>query len=83
MVTLRRSIVLALVDRCANAVDTSICERGFALMNNLKTARFSQMVNLLLRTLMAIFNLGAEWKDPTKIPVDEIVDARRETHPEE
>jgi len=59
------------------AVDTSICERGFALMNNLKTARRSQMGNLLLRTLMTICTLGAEWKDPTKIPVDEIVEEWR------
>ena len=59
------------------AVDTSICERGFALMNNLKTARRSQMGNLLLRTLMTICQLGSEWADPTKIPVDEIVEEWR------
>ena len=33
-------------------VDTSVCERGFALMNNLKTARRSQMGDTLLRILM-------------------------------
>ena len=54
------------------AVDTSICERGFALMNNLKTARRSRMGNLLLRTLMTICELGKDWADPFKIPVDEI-----------
>ena len=54
------------------AVDTSICERGFALMNNLKTARRSRMGNLLLRTLMTICELGDDWKDAAKIPVDEI-----------
>ena len=59
------------------SVDTSICERGFALMNNLKTARRSQMGNLLLRTLMTICDLGKEWKDPNKIPVDEIVEEWR------
>jgi len=59
------------------AVDTSVCERGFALMNNLKTARRSLMGNLLLRTLMTICSLGDEWCDPTKIPVDEIVEEWR------
>jgi len=54
------------------AVDTSICERGFALMNNLKTARRSRMGNLLLRTLMTICEPGDDWKDAAKIPVDEI-----------
>eukprot|EP00966_Prymnesium_polylepis_P112347 2598831-Prymnesium_polylepis.1 len=60
------------------AVDTSICERGFSLMNNLKTARRSQMGNLLLRTLMTICELGKEWDDPTKIPVEEIVEEWRD-----
>ena len=41
-------------------------------MNNLKTARRSRMGNLLLRTLMTICELGKEWEDPTKIPVDEL-----------
>ena len=59
------------------AVDTSICERGFALMNNLKTARRSQMGNMMLRTLMIICELGDEWSDPTKIPVDAIVEEWR------
>ena len=59
------------------AVDTSICERGFALMNNLKTARRSRMGNLLLRTLMTICELGDDWKDAAKIPVDEIVEEWR------
>ena len=42
------------------AVDTSICERGFSLMNNLKTARRSRMGNQLLRILMTICSLGSE-----------------------
>ena len=46
-------------------------------MNNLKTARRSLMGNLLLRTHMTIYDLGKEWEDPLKIPVDEIVDVRR------
>ena len=59
------------------AVDTSICERGFALMNNLKTTRRSRMGNLLLRTLMTICELGDDWKDAAKIPVNEIVEEWR------
>ena len=60
------------------AVDTSVCERGFALMNNLKTARRSQMGNKLLRILMTICSLGEDWEDnPNQIPVDEIIDAWR------
>ena len=60
------------------AVDTSVCERGFALRNNLKTARRSQMGNKLLRILMTICSLGEDWEDnPNQIPVDEIVDAWR------
>ena len=59
------------------AVDTSVCERGFALMNNLKTAQRSLMGNLLLRTLMTICELGKEWEDPTMIPVDDIVEEWR------
>ena len=59
------------------AVDTSVCERGFALMNNLKTARRSTMRNLLLRILMTICELGGEWRDPYKIPVEEIVEKWR------
>jgi hypothetical protein len=54
-------LVQVLVD-CI-AVDTSICERGFSLMNNLKTARRSQMGNELLRILMTICSLGQEWSD--------------------
>jgi uncharacterized protein (DUF488 family) len=45
------------------AVDTSICERGFSTMNNLKTARRSRMGTLLLRTLMTICELGKDWLD--------------------
>ena len=59
------------------AVDTSICERGFSLMNLLKTARRSRMGTKLLRILMTICSLGSEWKDPTKIPVEEIVEEWR------
>ena len=47
------------------------------VMNNLKTARRSLMGNLLLRTLMTICELGKEWEDPCKIPVDEIVEEWR------
>jgi hypothetical protein len=50
---------------------------GFALMNNLKTARRSLMGTDLLRTLMTICELGKEWLGPSKIPVDEIVDEWR------
>ena len=51
------------------AVDTSICERGFSLMNLLKTARRNGMAQKLLRILMTICSLGGdEWKDPQKIP---------------
>ena len=46
-------------------------------MNNLKTARRSQMGNMLLRTLMTICSLGDEWTDAAKIPVDEIVEEWR------
>ena len=66
-------ILLLLAIIMSYAVDTSVCERGFALMNNLKTARRSRMGNLLLRTLMTICELGKEWEDPTKIPINEIV----------
>jgi hypothetical protein len=59
------------------AVDTSICERGFSTMNNLKTARRSRMGAMLLRTLMVICELGKEWQDPNKIPVEEIVEEWR------
>ena len=44
------NILLLLAIIMSYAVDTSVCERGFALMNNLKTARRSLMGNLLLRT---------------------------------
>jgi len=59
------------------AVDTSICERGFSLMNNLKTAKRSQMGTVLLRMLMTICTLGADWKDVSKIPVAEIIEEWR------
>ena len=58
--------------------DTSICERGFSTMNNLKTARRSRMGTLLLRTLMTICELGKDWLDPAKIPVDDIVEVWRD-----
>ena len=63
---------------CCFAVDTSICERGFSLMNLLKTAKRSRMGTKLLRMLMTICTLGEEWKDPSKIPAAEIVDIWRE-----
>jgi len=61
------------------AVDTSVCERGFSTMNNLKTARRSRMGAMLLRTLMIICELGKEsgWLDPNKIPVEKIVEEWR------
>jgi hypothetical protein len=59
------------------AMDTSICERGFSLMNNLKTARRSSMGNELLRMLMTICSLGKEWRDSSKIPVEAIVEEWR------
>ena len=46
-------------------------------MNNLKTARRSRMGTNLLRILMTICSLGDEWSDPTKIPVNEIVEEWR------
>ena len=39
------------------AIDTSICERGFSLMNLLKTAKRSRMGNELLRMLMVVCSL--------------------------
>jgi hypothetical protein len=54
-------------------VDTSICERGFSAMNLLKTAKRSAMGNRLLRILMTICELGAEWQDPKKIPAAQIL----------
>ena len=60
------------------AIDTSICERGFSLMNKLKTAARSKMGNALLRMLMVISLLGAEWKHPANIPVCKIIDLWRE-----
>ena len=71
------NILLLVVIIMSFAVDTSICERGFALMNNLKTARRSRMGNLLLRTLMTICDLGTEWHEPSKIPVDAIIEEWR------
>ena len=59
-------------------MDTSVCERGFSLMNNRKTAQRSQMGDMLLRILMTICSLGKEWEDPNKIPVDKIVEVWRE-----
>ena len=59
------------------AVDTSICERGFSTMNLLKTAKRSRMGKLLLRLLMTICELGAEWKDASKIPVAAIIEEWR------
>ena len=60
------------------AIDTSICERGFSCMNMLKSARRSDMGTPLLRVLMRICQLGAEWhKDPASIPVDDIIEVWR------
>ena len=61
------------------AVDTSVCERGFALMNNLKDcAPLNDGQPTALYTLMTICELGGkEWDDASKIPVDEIVEEWR------
>lgn len=70
-------LILVSIVMCI-AVDTSICERGFSTMNNLKTARRSNMSTMLLRTLMVICELGQEWReDPSQIPVEEIVEEWR------
>jgi hypothetical protein len=62
------------------AIDTSICERGFSLMNLLKTTKRSTMGNELLRILMTVCSLGkdAGWDDPTKIPIEDIIELWRE-----
>ena len=70
-------LLVTIVMCIARRVDTSICERGFSTMNNLKTARRSLMRNLLLRILMTICELGKEWADPSRIPVEEIVEEWR------
>ena len=46
-------------------------------MNNLKTVRRSSMGKMILRLLMLRGTLGKEWRDPTKIPVDEIIEQWR------
>ena len=69
-------LLLVVIVMCI-AVDTSVCERGFSLMNNLKTARRSRMGDGLLRILMTICSLGTEWEDPTRIPVAAIVEEWR------
>ena len=61
----------------ASSLTTTVCERSFSLMNSLKTAQRSVMGTKLLRILMALSSLGAEWRDAGKIPVDEIVEEWR------
>ena len=70
-------LLLAAIIGCL-AVDTSVCERGFSLMNNLKSVRRSGMRDELLRILMIICSLGEEWNDTAKTPVDRTVEVRRE-----
>ena len=41
------------------------------------TASLQAIGTKLLRVLMVMFQLGSEWKDPAKIPVDEITDIWR------
>ena len=53
-------LLLVLMVRCF-AVDTAICERGFSLMNLLKTARRSTMGSELLRSLMVICCTAGPW----------------------
>ena len=65
-------LFLAAVVQCL-AVDTSICEHGFSLMNMLKNARMCLILDELLRYLMTICSLAPEWEDPRKIPVDDII----------
>uniref|UniRef100_A0A7S0Q1D0 HAT C-terminal dimerisation domain-containing protein n=1 Tax=Coccolithus braarudii TaxID=221442 RepID=A0A7S0Q1D0_9EUKA len=72
------NVLLLVAIVCCFAVDTSICERGFSLINMLKTAKRSRMGTKLLRMLMTICTLGAEWKDPAKIPAEQIIDIWRE-----
>lgn len=59
-------------------VDTSICERGFSLQNNLKTAKRNHMGSKLLRLLMTICSLGKHWEDPEQIPAARILAYWRE-----
>ena len=55
------------------AVDTSICERAFSLMNRLMNARRSRMSSNVLRMLMRICSRGHAWRDAAEIPVLEIL----------
>mmetsp|Transcript_9875 Transcript_9875/g.20901 ORF Transcript_9875/g.20901 Transcript_9875/m.20901 type:complete len:235 (-) Transcript_9875:103-807(-) len=59
------------------AVDTSTCERGFSLMNMLKSVRRSRMRPALLRILMCICSLGTDWQTGQLVPVYEIIDEWR------
>ena len=49
-------------------------------MNLLKTTKRSTMGNELLRILMTVCSLGkdAGWDDPTKIPIEDIIELWRE-----
>ena len=71
-------LILAAIVHCF-AVDTSVCERGFSLMNALKSAARSVLGLELLRDLMTIGTLGQEWStEPASIPVDKVIQQWRE-----
>ena len=54
-------------------LDTSCCERGFSVMNLLRTAVRNRLSERLCRVLMTIVLIGGEdYKHPDTVPVDEI-----------
>ena len=76
------NVLLLVAIVCCFAVDTSICERGFSLMNLLKTAKRSTMGtggDGPPPHAHDHLHLGRRVEeDPTKIPVEEIIDIWRE-----
>ena len=71
-------LMLVLCVHCI-ALDTSICERLFSLMNRLQTKVRNIMGILLLQMSMTICTLGKEWQhDSSKIPIDDILKVWRE-----
>lgn len=61
------------------ATDTSICERGFSLMNRLMSAKRNRMTFRVLQMLMKICSRGQAWRDPAKIPVGRILEKWRKS----
>eukprot|EP01050_Picozoa_sp_SAG11_P013001 SAG11_NODE_1488_length_4814_cov_5.777943_2_plen_129_part_00 len=59
------------------ATDTSICERGFSLMNRLMSAKRNRMTFQVLQMLMKICSRGQAWRDPAKIPTLRILEKWR------